>query len=246
MTSWPAEERADGTPPRVRGPTLFRCGYHADRGEVGTGDGRRLFEERADRLLRRQVDRVRLDEPGLQRPGVQARGLRPPAVGHLDPTSMGRAQPVEAVPERMDDLGNPRSRFEPRAHRADESDAGGIGELTSPSPLVLDHRAPERDRSDDGRRGPGGAGSFEHVEAPAGVDAAAASDIGRRVFPDMRGQDPPKPRTGLPPPVVVATSRHPTPQAPGAGLPLPRRGSRHATPRSAPRDAGAIRGRPCP
>ena len=110
---------------------------------------------------------------------------------------MHRTQRVQTVPEPVHHLGHPSPRFEPRAHRADQSDPGRIGESTSPPSFVLDDRTPERDRAHDGSRRPCGAGALEVVEGSARVDTAAAPDVGCHVSSDTREQYPGNPATGF-------------------------------------------------
>ena len=144
----PAEERTEGVDPapfsRVAG---FGYRHDADRGEVGSGHRRRPLEQRANSLFREEIDRVRLDESGLERPWVQPRGSRPSSVGHLDATSMARAERVQAGPEGVHDLRHAGARLEPRTHGAHEPEPRGVRESASPPPFMLDDRAPERDRA---------------------------------------------------------------------------------------------------
>ncbi len=186
----PAEERAEGVDPApLSRVSCFGCRHDADRGEVGSGHRRRPFEQRANGLLREEIDRVRLDESGLERPWVQRRGSRPASVGHLDATSMARAERVQAGSEGVHDLRHAGARLEPRAHRADESEPRGVRESASPPPFMLDDGAPQRDRAHDGGRRPCGARSIEEIERPARVDAAPTPDIRCRVLSDPRAEE---------------------------------------------------------
>ena len=189
-TSRPAEEQAEGVDPRSGLPgRRLRHRHDADRREIGSCRGRRPLEQRANGLFREEIDRVRLDESGLKRPWVQIRRSRPSSVGHLDATSMARAERVQPGPEGMHDLRHPGAWLEPRAHGADESEPRGVREFTSPSPFVFDDRAPERDRAHDGGRGPCGPRSFEEIERSARVDAALTPDIRSRVFADACAEE---------------------------------------------------------
>jgi len=140
-------------------------------------------------LFREEIDRVCLDESRLERPRVKPRGSRPSSVGHLDAASMARAERVQAGPEGVHDLRHAGARLEPRTHGADEPEPRGVREPASPSPFMLDDRAPERDRAHDGGRWPCGPRSFEEIERSTRVDAALTPDIRCRMVADARAEE---------------------------------------------------------
>src|SRR5206468_9063681 len=145
-------------------------------------------EERTDRVDRDQIDRVRVQQTRLEHPGIETRRPRPPAVLELDPPAMDVAQPIRGAREGVHDRGNPWSRLEPRTHRADQTQPGGIRELPPPADLVLDHPPPEGDGAHDAWWRPCGPRTLALIQRTARVDAAAAADVRRLVAssPDLQ------------------------------------------------------------
>src|SRR5512132_1043710 len=181
LTGWFARHATKET--FARSSSVVIEGDHLDRGDV-RGRLRRAWspEEGKDSVGRDQIDRVRVEQARLERVRIDTGRTCPSSVGDLDPATMNVAQRVEAPPERVDGRRCPRSRLEPGAHRAHESQPRGIGRSSSPAAFVLDHRSPQRDGAADARRRPRGSRALRGLQGPARVDAATTVDV-RRVVP---------------------------------------------------------------
>ena len=138
-----------------------------------SADGR--SQQRVEPVDGQQVDRVGIEQPGLEPRGIDAGRGGAPAVRKLDPLPMVPTQDRGMTVELVHDGRSARAGLDPGTEDAHQSQAGGVGVGGAPAAFVFDHATPQRHRSHHrGRRVRRHRVTGEVLEGAVRVDAASA------------------------------------------------------------------------